>query len=211
VGGTPRLLVIVMSHHIYQTRAFVIDHVETGEANVTLSLMTEDLGLVRAAAQGVRHLKSKLRPSIQDLSFSKIALVRGREVWRLTGAEKLISLADRRIQPQIRKLMAKTLGLVKRLSPGEAPNEYLFEAVSRFCSFCFEKKDVLAADQEKQDAAYLLVEFRILHSLGYGSEDEKLVPFSQSAEISEVMLSEVQVISKEMAEHNEQALAGSHL
>jgi DNA repair protein RecO len=166
-----------MSHHIYQTKAFIIDSVDVGEANKLLTVFTADLGLIYVSAQGVRIMKSKLRQSIQDLSYSKIALVRGKEYWRLTSAEKLISLYDKRVDLRIRKLMARVLMFVKRLTTGEAKHEELFDMLSKLFTFCFENSRRLNDPQlEIQGdqifkALELIVNFRILESLGYGSDD----------------------------------------
>ena len=181
-----------MSHHIYQTKAFIIDSKDVGEANKLLTLFTADLGLIFVAAQGVRVMKSKLRPSIQDLSFSKVALVKGKEYWRLTSAEKLISLYDKRVPLHVRLLMSQVLFFIKRLIAGESKHEELFEVISKLFSFCIESKDFLMGKdlelieglEEGEDmvktkiskarmtAVFLIAQFRILDSLGYGSEDE---------------------------------------
>jgi DNA repair protein RecO len=159
-----------MSHHIYQTKAFVIDSMDVGEANKLLTLFTADLGLISVSAQSVRVMQSKLRPSIQDLSFSKVALVRGKEYWRLTSAEKLISLYDKRVSLPTRQFMARSLQFVKRLTTGESKHEELFDMLSRLFTFCFENSKDFTSDSLK--ALALVTDFRILESLGYGSDDE---------------------------------------
>src|SRR3989344_8971745 len=108
-------------HHIYTTQAFVIHSSPYGESCKFLLLFTKDFGMIGAVAQGIRLIKSKLRYHIQDYSFSNISIVRGKEVWRLTGAHGL----EEKVQPQI--IHIKILKLLKRLLHGEEKNEKLFE------------------------------------------------------------------------------------
>lgn len=216
-----------MSHHIYQTKAFIIDSVDVGEANKLLTIFTADLGLIYVSAQGVRVMKSKLRQSIQDLSYSKIALVRGKEYWRLTSAEKLISLYDKRVNLMTRKLMARVLLFVKRLTTGESKHEELFDMLSKLFTFCFENSKQLAEYQHKQEGGEvhsqnknilstleLIINFRILESLGYGSDDtgfdEIRNMFDWNLTMIEGLASDTERIKK-IETHINQAIISSHL
>src|ERR1035437_4083782 len=76
-------------HHIYTTKAIIIKSVPIGEANKYYFLLTEDLGFIRASAQGVRLDKSKLKGHLQEFCLVKISLVKGKEVWRITGVETI--------------------------------------------------------------------------------------------------------------------------
>lgn len=229
-----------MSHHIYQTKAFIIDSMDVGEANKLLTLFTADLGLIFVSAQGVRVMQSKLRPSIQDLSFSKIALVRGKEYWRLTSAEKLISLYDKRVPLYVRQFMAGILQFVKRLITGEAKHEELFDMLSKLFTFCFENSKYFADlakngviseggnSEQDQDISSrntssnilktlaLITEFRVLESLGYGSDDRDFDQirdmFEWNIEILEKINSEEFTMFRlKLEKHIEQALQSSHL
>jgi DNA repair protein RecO len=206
-----------MSHHIYQTKAFVIDSVDVGEANKLLTLFTADLGLILVSVQGVRVMKSKLRQSVQDLSFSKVALVRGKEYWRLTSADKLISLYDKRIPLYIRRFMSSTLQFVKRLTTGEAKHEELFDLISKLFTFCFENSKYFSETKNHTDtlrALACITEFRILESLGYGSDD------TDFDEIRDVMVWNVEMLEslqsnpekiEKIKKHITHALLSSHL
>lgn len=199
-----------MSHHIYQTKAFIIDGSDTGEANRLITLFTADLGFIYAAVQGVRLMKSKLRPSIQDMSFSKVSLVRGKEMWRMTDSEKLISLHDRRIHPVLRKLFAENLMFLKRLSQGETRHEELFNFLSRFCDFILKNPAFSAAHVEVLD---LLAKINILHELGYGSDEDAIKEFSSGNGFSftEATVASAEVHAKELKSHIYKALQSSHL
>ncbi len=158
-----------MSHKIYHTEGFIVGGVNTGEANRYISIFTKDLGLVRAMAQGVRKITSKLRYSLQDFSYPKIDLVAGRDIWRITNAEKLFVFDKAISDPKLFKVFARILKLLKRLCPGEEKNEELFEDLKS--SFIFLENETLT--KEKLEGFELSVVLRTLYHLGYfgGKED----------------------------------------
>ncbi len=173
-----------MSYHIYQTEGFIIDSKDTGEANKLVTLFTADLGLISAAAQAVRVQQSKLRSSLQDLSFASLALVRGKELWRITSARKLISLYDRRIPIGGRMMMARVLALVKRLVVGESPNAELFSILASLSSFCFSERHLLKT-KESSEAIELIASLRILAVLGYSAIDDAFKKYLDMGEAGE--------------------------
>jgi recombinational DNA repair protein (RecF pathway) len=115
-----------MSYHVYQTKGFVLGSAPLGEAHKSYTIYTRDMGLVFASAQGIRLVQSKLRYSIDDYRLTAFALVRGREVWRVTNAREAeyAPLSGRRLV-----LFARVSSLVKRLLHGEEKNEYLFDSL----------------------------------------------------------------------------------
>ena len=128
-----------MSYSVYSTRGFVLGSAPSGEASKTYSIYTEDFGLVRARAQGVRLVTSKLRYNLDDYAFGTFALVRGREFWRLTGAER-VSLSA--VGAPMR---ARVLNLVKRLVQGEETNPELFRALVSLSEGTVSETDALSS------------------------------------------------------------------
>lgn len=165
-----------MSYHIYQTEAFIIEANNIGESNKLYTLFTKDLGLIRASAQGVRLLKSKLRYSLQELSFSTLAVVRGKEMWRITSARKLISLFDKRLPLSLRKMLARLLMFIKRLMPEEGKHEEIFKMISSISGLCFNSRDLFTVDQPKYiEAVEAVAKLYILKVLGYGTSRPELI------------------------------------
>ena len=199
-----------MSYHIYQTEGFIIDSKDTGEANKLVTLFTADLGLVNAAAQAVRVQQSKLRASLQDLSFASLALVRGREMWRVTSARKLISLYDRRIPIGGRMMMARVLAFVKRMVTGESPNAELFSILRNLSAFCFAERQQFKT-KEGSESVELIATLRILEVLGYGTAEEKLkkyvTPMDWTPNLIEAMKGDVDLARLEISK----AIRESHL
>lgn len=205
-----------MSYHIYQTEGFVIESLDKGESNKLLTIFTKDLGLIHASAQGLRTLKSKLRYSLQELSYSTIALVRGKEMWRITNARKLISLYDRRLPLQLRRMIARILAFVKRLMPEEGKNEELFSLLQELSGFCFNERGVfLTPDMQPSlqniEATELLTKLRILRLLGYGTSQIFLEKLSQSATLTQDVLTELYAKRTDARVEIDKALSESHL
>lgn len=113
-----------MSYHIYTTRGIVLTERPMREADRIYTIMTRDLGLVRAAALGVRKETSKLRGGLEPFVLSKVSLVRGKEYWRLTSAELI-----KKISPS--SFIARPLALLEKLVQGEASHPELFDAVEQ--------------------------------------------------------------------------------
>jgi len=117
--------------------------------------MTCNLGLVRAAAIGVRKEISKLRGSIEPFSLSSISFVKGKDYWRLTSAELIRNI------PAV-PVIARPLALIEKLVQGEAPNPELFDAV---------EKSILSPELYDEMFETNLVS-KILFHLGYLKESD---------------------------------------
>ncbi len=165
-------------HHIYTTKAFIIKGLATGEANKYYLLLTCDLGFIKATAQGVRLQKSKLKGHLQDYLLASLSLVRGRDVWRVVGAETLeyISVSD------TSKLIAikNTFSLLLRLLHGEEKNEALFNSVESFYNFLL-KNELSVDDIHNLETITVL---RILYHLGYFKKSFDLFDFVMDNDLS---------------------------
>ena len=126
-----------MSYAVYTTRGFILGSGPSGEASKIYVIYTEDFGLIRAKAQGVRLIQSKLRYNLEDFSFCSLSLVRGKEVWRLTRSESLGGEGTK----ENRLVRARVLSLVRRLVQGEERNDDLFK-----CLLMLEKEDIKETD-----------------------------------------------------------------
>ncbi len=150
-----------MSHRLYSTDAFVLGSRAVGESNRQIELFTRDFGLVRAVAQGVRFAQSKLRYSLYPYAYVRTTLVKGREVWRITGAleaEPSPFLSDAK---QLR-IYASLCSLLVRFVHGEEADPELFDELSFLRTLLSLE---LAAEFSRE--LELLGAVRILARLGY--------------------------------------------
>ena len=138
--------------HKYDTRGIVFGRTSAGETNALVSILTKEFGLVRARAQGLRRPGAKLASALTTLSESDIALVRGKEGWRLTGAVQVRPWFRELPDADARERAGRVMALIARLVAGEAPEEALYpvylaylEALARAPIGARDSAEVLAA------------------------------------------------------------------
>lgn len=197
-----------MAHHIYQTDAFILNGINVGDSNRYIDIFTRDMGFVRASAQGARHEKSKLRYSLQNYTYSFFSLVRGREIWRITGASYVHNTFYDLAHNNLKNILCtRIFSVLRRLLHGEEKNEFLFEIIVSFIDFL--KNNELSSSNLK----YLesLVILRILHSLGYISNENRFSEFLEDTNFNMLLLENIGNIEKYAMKEINQALEASHL
>lgn len=155
-------------HRIHTTEAFVLSSTPLGEGSSFVRFYTRELGLLSAWVQGTRILKSKLRSHVQPFSYSRLSLVRGKDMWRVTGAEGIEPLVDPLGDPERFRFVAKIFVLLSRLVAGEESDPELFDSV---------KSGVLGNGVKDLSMVELLLVLRILSRLGYLPDDSRISPF----------------------------------
>lgn len=183
-------------HHVYTTPAFIIHSSAHGEAGKFLLLFTKDFGMIGATAQGIRLSQSKLKYHIQDMDFSEVSVVRGKEVWRLTGANEIE-------HKDITPVHMKMLKLLKRLLQGEESNEKLFEIIEELYQSEF--------GEEQYDTVEFLTVLRILNSLGYIQTTDIISPFLENNSLNLEMIEKFAPLKKQALQIINAALKESQL
>jgi len=160
-----------MAHTIYKTDALVLGSTGVGESHQYLALFTRALGLVWALARSTREERSKLRYHVQPCTYGEFALVRGKDLWRLTGARGTWNgFHDLRTHPAKLALFIRYLSLLKRLLYGEGEQRELFSLLDEAIAF-------LQGDTAGEDLLQnfeCLLALRTLYLLGYLGEQQKL-------------------------------------
>lgn len=162
-------------HHIYHTEGIILSSRNSGESGKYYHILTRDLGLVVASAAGVRKMSSKLRFILQDFSYLKIDLVKGKDFWRVTSASKTNILERIAKRPETFGILSNISRLLKRLLPGEEFNENLFTDLVNGLT-------ILEKSESKDDLRNIeaVMVLRMLNSLGYIGESEALKDFVNS-------------------------------
>jgi DNA repair protein RecO len=159
-------------YHIYTTKAFIAKNMPIGETNRMYLLLTEDLGFIRASAQGVRLGRSKLKGHLSDFSLVKISLVKGKEIWRIISVETVSQVPFRKNLAKL-SVLKNLFSLLVRLLHGEEKNQNLFQVLAEVYDFLSEHESNLEELKNLEAVAVL----RILYHLGYFSQtdDEALL------------------------------------
>jgi len=119
-----------MSHTVYSTDAIVLGRVGTGEADVTLWLLTRELGLIVAKAQSARKEEAKMRSYLQMFGYLRASLVRGKHVWRVTGTEQIDKDSGKILCGQALSSFANIANFVRRMTVSDTQSmSELFDIV----------------------------------------------------------------------------------
>lgn len=151
--------------HRYETRGIVLSRAPLGESNAFVTLITPELGLVRARAQGVRKPGAKLAAALATFAESSLILLRGKEGWRIAGAV-LEENWFKRIGKRLPRMRASRIsGFIVRLAAGEGQEQPLFPVVRGFL------EAVSSLSEEEHEDAEILAALRILSALGLDAGD----------------------------------------
>lgn len=199
-------------HTILETDCFVLKSSPAGEANKHLDIFTKDFGLIRASAQGLRYIKSKLRYSLTDFSYSRVSLVRGREFWRIITATKKGDVPSEVVAREARESLYRIFSLLRRLLQGEEAHPELFDIVlNAFNFFSQDFKDEDGASPARISAIEELAVLRILFLLGYVKDDPDLVKFLETDDLSRDLIERAIESRKTIVLEINRALKASHL
>jgi len=189
-----------MSHTIYTTDAIVIHSVSTGEADVTLWLLTAELGLVIARAQGARKGTAKMQGYLQTFSLLKVSLVRGKYIWRVTGTESIQKYSEDFLYGDALSAFARIAVFLRRMTLIDTQNNLeLFDIIKtakQGFAVLAKNKGIDSRDIERIE---LKTVAKILISLGYIEID--LLSKIEKADISQ----------NDLAKVVNNAIANSHL
>lgn len=151
--------------HKYATTGIVLARTPAAEASLTVSVLTADLGLIRARVQGVRKPAAKLAPALQTLAETDIVAVHGKEGWRIAGAV-LVRNWFTELSHSKRERAGRVGSLLLRLVQGQTQDPALFATYSAFV------RALPELDTEaREDAAECLAALRILRTLGLDAGD----------------------------------------
>ena len=192
-------------HHIHHTEGIILGSKNYGEAGKYYAIFTRDLGMINASAQGIRKISSKLRFVLQDFSYVKIDLVRGKDFWRITSASKTNKLENILKNYFNVEIFANIGKLLKRLLAGEYPNQILFADLLNGLHFLEKSK----SEVESQNIEMIIV-LRLLNNLGYIGENEMLKNITKSPYEDDLIFEASSSRTKILSEINK-AIQETHL
>jgi DNA repair protein RecO len=146
-------------HQTYATRGIVLARTHIAEASTLVTVLTQDLGLVRGRAQGLRKSGAKLAVALTTLAESDLTFIRGKEAWRLSGAILAHNWMES-LTREARVRAARVAGLILRFVSGEVRDPAFFDTFSAFL------RALTTLSDDDADAAECLAVLRILHALG---------------------------------------------
>lgn len=190
-------------HHIYHTDSIILESRPLGDGNKLITLFTRELGLIKATAQSIRKIHSKLRYALQDYSIARTDLVHGRELWRITSASPIAPLFDPETNKYQKEAYINVAKLASKLLPPELPIPQLYDDMVLYF-------DAIGgvADREPVRNMEVLIVIRLLVALGYLPHD---IGFAPLLEGSFTALEQLPVDRLLLVSAINQALHDSHL
>lgn len=83
-----------MVYTIYETNCIVFDLKNLQEDDCLIRAFSDKFGVINIIAKSFRKSQSKLKTNIKAFSVNKIAVVRGREFFRLTDVDHIFSFSN---------------------------------------------------------------------------------------------------------------------
>jgi DNA repair protein RecO len=200
-------------HHIHRTRAFVLKSFQTKEADSSVVLLTENLGVIRAVAQGARKMESKMRQSIQDFSIVNVALVSGRTGWRLVNAGFIKNVYIDIKNKNLLESVCKVFNLINRLIAGEMEDKKIFDESLNFTDFAILNQEKFSDNSEILSFEVLFLA-RILYYLGYLKTSDNIEMYLKTDinfEIIRNLNKNVGISQKNLVVEINRAIRDSHL
>ena len=162
--------------HKYATPAIVLGRAPLSEASASITLLTAEVGLIRARAQGVRKPGAKMASALQTFTESDVLLLRGKDGWRLAGALAGEDWFKRLGAHASRRRAGRIAALLQRLVQNDTldTSTTFYSIFSKFLSALADiskgnadvNEETHVDSEPLADAAECLAALRILHVLG---------------------------------------------
>ena len=146
----------------YQTEVIVIKKTKLGEADRILTFYTPHLGKIQAVAKGVRRPRSKMAGHLELLTYSQVALARGRNLDTVTGSQTINSFISLKNDLWLTSCALYATELVNQFTADHVENYPLFqlllESMEQLCQV------------NNQELILRYFELQLLDKVGYRPE-----------------------------------------
>jgi recombinational DNA repair protein (RecF pathway) len=160
-----------MAHAMYITDALVCGSKHHNTADKNYLLFTRDQGMLWATARSVREERSKQRYALQDFSYIRVSLVKGKSGWRIGSTEAIDNPFLRAVGRRARGGVTHLIKMLRRYVQGEEPIPLLFDDLAVAVA-AIAVLDDLPLITAWQNVALL----RLFYALGYVAISDELAP-----------------------------------
>ncbi len=116
----------------HTTKSFIVAMYPSGEDDIIIKAYTEDFGMISIKSQSLRK-SVKLRGHISVNKLSELTVVKGKEIYRLTGAVEAVNSS---------KFLPHICECLQKFIHGEGKNQKLWQRLISFASFDVSKYDL---------------------------------------------------------------------
>ncbi len=145
---------------IYSSEAIVLENRDYGEADLIVTYLTKEFGLINLFAKSPRKIRSKFGSSLEPLTYSKISFI-GREerLQKIIQSDILYSFQKIRDNYKLYLKFSDTLNLIIKFLPKKEKNSELFHLLLHVL------REV--EKSERWETYNLFLKINILKILGY--------------------------------------------
>jgi len=145
-----------------KTEGIALKSQKYGEADLIVTFLTPDRGIISAFAKSPRKTKSRFGSSLEPLTHSNISLW-GKEqsLAKLTQSDIINSFQKIRENYNDFVSISKLIEILLALTPVESPNQKLFSFFLNILQF------IKSSEQESKEALHLITRIRLLAIIGY--------------------------------------------
>lgn len=164
----------------YTTDALVCGSKDSYTSDRSYLLFTKEAGMLWATAKSVREEKSKQRYALQDFSFIRVSLVKGRSGWRVGSVEAVGNPFLGARSRSERAYITGIISLLRRYIHGEQQMHELFDEV------VLALKNPTVA-REESEVTMQVFTLRLLYTLGYISKKTVLEPLISAPDLEKAL------------------------
>jgi recombinational DNA repair protein (RecF pathway) len=156
-----------MAYQTYITAALVCGTFNRNTADRSYLLFTREAGMLFADARSIREERSKQRFAMQDFSFIRVSLVRGKSGWKIGSVQAETNFYAGATDKLARGSVVSLFRLLRRFFSGEEPAPELFD-------FIHQSLQLVSGEMLHRPVVEKFLHVKILTDLGY--VDGSLVP-----------------------------------
>lgn len=142
------------------TKGLIIKEQKVGEADRLVTVLTEDLGLIRAFAPGALKIKSRNISATSLLSFSELNIYQSRDTYKINSATSKEIFFGLRNDISALALAGYFCELLMNLAPD-------FEKADNYLRLTLNCLHLLCENKRSQEMIKAIFEFKILEYSGY--------------------------------------------
>jgi recombinational DNA repair protein (RecF pathway) len=166
-----------MAYSTYTTEALVCGTFNRNTADRSYLLFTKEAGMLFAEARSVREERSRQRFALQDFSYVRVSLIKGKSSWKIGSIESKTNYFSSATSKEARGSVVSLFRLLRRFFSGSEAAPALFEYVVAGLQ-------LLAIETANRDVLEKILHVRLLMELGY--VDNSNVPAIVESNIAEI-------------------------
>ncbi len=160
-----------MAYQTYTTKALVCGSYTQGTADKAFLLFTREAGMLFAVARSVREERSRQRYALQEFSSLQVALIKGKQGWRIGSVVSEGSLYPKMLTREARGVLSRLIKYLRRYVVGEVPDPAFYDEMMGLLI------GIATVPPEHLTTYELFGTLRILARLGYVAVPPPLLPF----------------------------------